>query len=258
MRISIEIIFIVAAIGLYIGFVRPSTDVLLIMCAIGIYVLDSSVTLYSNEFVILESFGKWRTFFPSARWRVLRKMLTILHPLTPNVLPFKGYWTPDGYGAHDEDIDGFIAAMMPLRIMAMVSILLLFIGIPITVLLMRDDALTLTLIIILYLNALISLAVAWMNRKRLHITNRFFSKLAIDSLLCIPLVINLARKISLNYRWNTDILAFSKQRFRSHEYERFIGRLIDKVEAAIKAADRGTDRYGELIRYREVIEASAG
>lgn len=258
MRVSIEIIFIVVAIGLYIGFIQPSTDALLVLCAIGIYILDSSVTLYANEFVILESSGKWRAIFPSTRWRVLRKMLTILHPLTPNVLAFKGYWATNGYDTHEEDIDGFIAAMKPLRIMAIISFILVFLCIPIAIFLLRDDVLILALIIVLYLNALISLIIVWMNRRALHISNRFFFKLTIDSFLCIPLVINLARKISLNYQWNKDILQFSKEKFCSNEYIHFVDKLIDKVEIAIKAVDKNTDKYNELVRYKEILEANIG
>lgn len=255
MKISIEIIVIVVTIGLYVGFINPSTDSLLILCAIAIYIIDSSITLFSNEFLIFETFGRWKAFFPSTRWRVFRKMLTILNLFTPNILPFKGYWDTQSHDLNEEDIDDFIRTLMPLRIMAILSFILVFVSIPAAIFLLRDDALILLLIIILYLNAFMSLIIVWVNRRSLRISNNFFYKLAFDSMLCIPLAINMARKISLNYQWNENILRFSKNRFYLNEYIDFIGKLIERVEISMRIAGENTDKYAELVKYKETLEA---
>lgn len=187
---------------------------LLVLGAICIYLFDSALLLQPNQLIMVCSDDKWTFGLPSARWEILRK-----HPYLPNpVTPHRGLFPATWFQIADScEIDTLISrqlllgAMRPIQIASILLLLLLFLGLPITLLLMHTSTAFIGLLVLIYLDIIFMLAFAVKRRQKLMLSKSDLVKLAFDALACPPLAVNMVRRISVRQPFTGNPIALARR-----------------------------------------------
>lgn len=232
-----------------------SFEALLILGVIGFYLYDSAILLFSNELIIVQSFGKWSVTFPSDHWRVMRKLLFFPNPLTAYNLLFRTTWsTIDTFTGSSSDISKFMASMSFLRILVMVLMVLLFVALPIVMFKIGTGIIFLIVLFLIYFTILNMLVYTYFRKSSLGLDNKTFASLAFDSLACPPFAINLLRKISLRHALCDNSVEFAAKTLKPKDFNKFIEELINKMSDELEhEEDESNSRSVELLNYREKL-----
>jgi hypothetical protein len=234
-----------------------SFEALLILGVLGFYLYDSAILLFSNELVFIKSYGKWSASFPSARWRVMRKLLFFPNPFTPFNLIFLSAWTTKDSSSQNKssDVSKLLVAMLYLRISVMVLMFLLIIALPMVIFKLGIGTSSLVVLTLIYLTIINMLFYAYFKKKDLGLSNKAFAELAFEALACPPFALNLIRNISLRHSLCKNSVKFAAKELENEDFKKFIKMLDEKLTEEIELEDEeNSPRSIELIKYREEIK----
>jgi hypothetical protein len=236
--------------------VTLSTEALLVGGVAAFYLLDSAMLLYSDEVVFTESCGSWSWSGGSA-WQLLRRNPYLPNPLSPDSLTFRASWSlspPARLESYRDSLRAVSDALVPLRRAVVVLLVLLLAGLPLY-LYIGLDAPVVVLALVIYVTALVA-AVLLVRRRRLFgLSNRECAELALGSLACPPLAINLVRKIALRMPLIEDPLAFAQELLDAESFAGLLRAARRWIEEELEWEADGSARHAELGRYRARIEA---
>lgn len=186
---------------------------MLVVGAIALYVLDSVMLLYGNEFVLVRRSGRWRLAKPGALEFSSRR-LYVPNPLTPHRPLFRLHWKLADGGEGDADRaapsqDEFLKAVSIVGLGVVPLMVVLALGPVLVALGFASPEYLLAWMAVAYLDVLCLLALVYRSRAALGLSNREFSSLAMESILCVPFALNLVRKISERRGPRSDPLEFA-------------------------------------------------
>lgn len=233
-----------------------STEVLLVGGVAAFYLLDSAMLLYSDEVVFTESCGRWSWSAGSA-WQLLRRNPYLPNPLSPDSAMFRASWSlspPARPESYRDSLRAVSDALAPLRRAVVVLLVLLLAGLPLY-LYIGLDAPVVVLALAIYLAALVAAAMLVRRRRLFGLSNRECAELALGSLACPPLAINLVRKIALRMQVVKDPLAFAQELLDAESFAGFLRAANEWIEQELEWEPAGTVRQAELGRYRARIES---
>ncbi len=231
-------------------------EYLLVLGAIGIYVIDAFMLLYANQMLIIRRGKDWAFALPSSRWEVMRKQPYLPNPFAPHRALFLATWVGGTRPADGQDLPKLlvlIACLRPIRLAALSLLVLLLVGGPIALLLLRTYAAFLALLALMYLNIVFMLAMIYRRKQQLGLSGKDFAKLAFDGLACAPLAINLPRKISLRYAFAGDPLEFAKGTGNTDAVRSLAGELMTRIDEMLEATDGGNAK-SDLERFRQRLQ----
>lgn len=172
-----------------------SGEALLALGIIGFYLFDCLRMTSPDRFYFTYATGHWDFQLPKRIFRFGQKSLDILNPLTP----WRLAWRSDlhlSVNARDTLVGRkflrAIDAIVPLQMTLALIVLLLM---PAAILINGLGDVFLGLLVIMYLLLLVILRNVWQRRKDLQLTRAQFLTLAAECILCVPLGINLIRKL---------------------------------------------------------------
>jgi hypothetical protein len=233
-----------------------STEVLLVGGVAAFYLFDSAMLLYADEVIFTESCGSWSWSAGSA-WQLLRRNPYLPNPLSPDSLLFRASWSlspPTQPESHRDSLRMIADALAPLRRAVVVLLVLLLVGLPVYLYIGLDNLLFL-LALAIYLAALVVAILLFQRRRLFGLSNRECAELALGSLACPPLAINLVRKITLRTQVTKDPLAFAQERLDAESFARFLRAARKWIDEELEWEAAGSARQAELGRYRARIEA---
>jgi hypothetical protein len=237
-----------------------SFEVLLVFGVLGFYLYDSAILLFSNEIIFIESYGKWSVSFPSARWRLMGKLLFFPNPFTPFNLVFLTTWTTKDSSSNNKlkDVSKLLVAMSYLRISVIVLMFLLIIALPIVIFKLGIGTSSLVVLFLIYLTIISMLCYTYFKKEDLGLSNKAFAELAFEALACPPFALNLIRNISLRHLLCKNPVKFAAKRLENEDFKKFIEMLDDKLTEKLELEDEeNSPRSIELIKYREKIKGMA-
>ena len=236
-----------------------STEALIMLGVLGFYIYDSTLLLFSNEIVFIESFGKWRAYTPSDRWRLMSKFLFLPNPLLAFNLIFTTVLFEESIHSDVElnKINKLKTSLSFIRISIILLIILFFIILPLALFKLGIGNATLIVVLSIYLNIISMLSYVFMNRVDLGINNKVFAAIAFEAIACPPLAINLIRRISLHNINGINPIKFAAENLDSESYNDLIEKLIDKLNEKLDfQEDESSPRSLELIKQKEQLLGS--
>jgi len=178
--------------------VRLGAEVWLMLLALALYVVDALLLLASNEAVLVRGWRRrWRAGFGAHGWKLAAKEPYLPNPLTPHRPLLRLSWAfdaepPRATSAEPLTVPPEIDTFGPFTI---VSLLCIFVGLPIGLFTGAGVAFTAGAVVLLYLNNLVALGLVFKRRGKLNLSQRQFALMAFECLACPPFSINLVRKL---------------------------------------------------------------
>ena len=178
---------------------RLGAEAWLMLLAIALYLYDSLLLMASHEAAVMRGWrGRWSARFGANRWKLAGKEPWLPNPLTPHRPFFRLAWSFEGEPSRAPA--SALLLRVPreidrLRPFVCVSLICLFVLLPIGLFLPVGPAFTAGAVALLYLNNLVALGLVFRLHHQLHLSARQFGGLAFECLVCPPFSINLVRKL---------------------------------------------------------------
>lgn len=234
-------------------------ELLLALGIWGFYLQDSASLLHFDDLLVSGGRRGWRVWTGS-EMEMRGRFLFLPNPLLPGQTVFRASWLDPAASPADgpRSLLRFTRRLMPLRVGCNVAGCLLLVVIP-WILLTTGNPVWL-------LGALIGCSAATLGmllhlfsiRKKIGLETRSLAKLAIESLLCPPLAINLYRKLCLRRPFKGDPALFAARQLPVNarlELRKSIDQRIGLLLLASEGMDSNTgklhaaqSRIGALLR----------
>ena len=229
-----------------------TVEIQLLLLAVGLYVYDSMLLLYPNEAILASAYNnKWQIKFGYKNTNINGKELFVPNLLFPQRPIFKLFWNYEGKSV-DQKIqldwkihkEQFNILSFPILMIAIAQLLIF----PYVIFFFLTDISIIIILIFLYASIIISLLLVYKKINIFKISKRKFYFICFECLICPPVAINLARKISLAIpESNEDLLNLSKRILEDHEWNITKKHFITKIEDELQITDENTERYIKMI-----------
>jgi hypothetical protein len=232
-----------------------TVEIQLLLLAIGLYIYDSILLLYPNEAILSAAYNnKWQIKFGYKNTNINGKELFVQNLLLPQRPIFKLFWNYEGkseeqkiqidWKIHQEQ---FKILSFPILMIAIAQLIIF----PYVIFFYLTDISIIISLIFLYASIIISLLLVYKKINILKISKRKFYLICFECLICPPIAINLARKISLAIpESKEDLLNLSKRILEEHEWNITKKHFITKIEDELQISDENTERYIKMIANR--------
>ena len=232
-----------------------SPELTLVLVGTGIYLVDSIRLLRPSDGVFLVSGNIWRASLGFEHMQFSGKHPALLSPIAPGCPAFQFTW-------YDETAVNSLAIAELLRARASklrflsvpVSLQLVMMFAVVPYCLFRFPGAPLAIAFgMLYVNAIVALCMVALKREHLDLPWARFAAIALECLICIPLSINLLRKLSLNFEPVKNMISVARSLLGDEKYRDAANALEARIAAALEVEETGTNTYLELMRLRDSI-----
>lgn len=235
----------------------PSFELLLALGVVGFYLWDSAMLLYANELVYLHDRGRWSFTTATSHWQLSGRNLYLPNLLRPDHALFRVHWSPVSHqsrqGHNGEVLQRLLNAIDTLRYLIYPLWLLLIVVLPVTLLLAGTGVLFLLVLGLVYGTILMLLFQIYVKRADLGLSRLSCAKLAFDSLACVPLALNLVRKITLRHSLGPDPVRFAQTRFDRTTFAHLVTTLSQWVANELVYEDESSQRFRNLSGYQQFL-----
>ena len=236
----------------------PAFEVLLPVGAIGLYLFDSTLLLYSNEFLLLHRSRGWG-FAGSCAFLLAGRRVYFPNPLTPGTPQFRVRWSEVDPRQEQEEageLERFFRALRPVQYLV-TALLVILLALAVELLLYGTGIELLLVMAAFYMVTLVTLVYIFARRRELRVSARSFLALCFDSLACAPFAINLVRKLALGRPVVGNPIAFAARTFEPAALSSLIRAVDTRVRAEQRREPGQTPRWSELESYRRQLAAMA-
>ena len=234
----------------------PAFEVLLPVGAIGLYLFDSTLLLYSNEFLLLHRSRGWG-FAESSGFLLAGRRVYCPNPLTPGTPQFRVRWSEVDPRQEQEEageLERFFRALRPVQYLV-TALLVILLALTVELLLYGTGIELLLVMAAFYMVTLVTLGYIFARRRELRVSARSFLALCFDSLACAPFAINLVRKLALRRALVGNPIAFAARTFEPAVLSSLIRAVDTRVSAEQRRQPGQTPRWSELDSYRRQLAA---
>jgi hypothetical protein len=225
--------------------------------AIAFYLYDSALLLYRNELVLERTARAWR-MARTADVRLFGRRLFLPNPLNPQTPLFRVSWSEAdtrGKAESAENLNRFVTALRPLRVLAVLLLLLLGVALPVVSVKAGLGGMMLGVFAAYYLTTLIALVVIHARRGQLDLTRRAFWSLAFDVIACPPFAANIVRKLSLRRSIAGDPLLFAAEAMSKAALCTTLGQVRSQAREELEGEPAGSPRHAELESFCTRLDA---
>jgi hypothetical protein len=236
----------------------PSFEVLLPLGAIALYLFDSTLLLYSNEFMLVHRGERWR-FAESSPLLLAGRRVYFPNPLTPGTPRFRVRWSeadPRRLGEEAGELARFFGALRPVQYLVS-ALLIILLTLPVELLFFGTGVELLVVVAAFYVVTLATLGYIFVRRRELRLSGRSFLALCFDSLACAPFAVNLVRKLALRRALAGNPIAFAARTFEPAVFSSLIRAVAARVSEEQQREYGQTARWSELEAYRQQLAAMA-
>lgn len=232
-----------------------SPELTLVLVGIGLYLVDSIRLLPPSDGVFLVSGQVWRASLGFEQMQFSGKHLALLSPVAPGHPAFQFTWydeTVVNSPAIAELLRARASKLRFLSIPVTLQLVVMFVVVPFCLFRFPGAPLA-SAVGILYVNAFVALCMVAFRRERLDLHWARFAAIALECLICIPLSINLLRKLSLNFEPVKNMISVAPSLLSDEKYREAAIALGKRIATALEVEEVGTNGYLELVRLRESI-----
>lgn len=236
----------------------PAFEVLLPLGAIGLYLFDSTLLLYSNEFLLMHRPGGWG-FAESSALLLAGRRVYVPNPLTPGTPQFRVRWSETDPRQEQEEageLERFFTALRPVRYLVM-ALLVILLALPVELYLYGTGVELLAVMAAFYLVSLTTLGYIFARRRELQVSGRSFLALCFDCLACAPFAINLVRKLALRRALVGNPIAFAARAFEPAAFSSLIRAVDARVSDEQQRQTMQSPRWLQLEAYRRELAGMA-
>jgi hypothetical protein len=200
-----------------------SPELILAIAILGLYLKDSVYLLNTNEALLICRGGvNWFAGFGSRSWKIAGKEPYLLNPFLPDQAVFRMRWKMSPSQMIPRAvIDTVISVPRQLVWLGYLAWILWFeivIVLPTFLTERRGPTVLLATIAVLYSTILVSLALVWIWRQPLGLSNRAFGMLAFECIACAPYAATIVRKISMLHDSSEDFEEAARQRLSTAQW----------------------------------------
>jgi hypothetical protein len=224
-------------------------ELILMLLAAGIYMLDSVYLLHRNEAVMYRTLtGMWKVGFGLNGWKIRGLEPYLPNPFTPFHAPFKLQWSMEGLRKPGKSVAAlhFPDALAGMGIFVSGAAMGLLVVLPLGLFTSLWEYLSVTAVAYVYCNVIAALVLMYRRRGGLGLGQRQCASLAFECLVCVPLGVNLVRKIARLQVVHEDLTLASKRLLDQQQYQAcqmdFTLRLLEEMDAEAE----GSPRMGAL------------
>lgn len=233
---------------------RLSTEALLMLVAVALYLFDSLLLLASNEAVLVRGRrGRWFARFGLDRWRLAGKEPYLSNPATPHFPLWRLRWSFDGPTAAVATPSRLVAvppALERIKLHVLVSLLSIFVLVPIVLFYPVPVEYPIAVVAILYLNIGIALVRLFRVRADFRLSSGQFAVLAFECMACPPFSVNLVRKLCLRLEADEDFVGAAARLLPAEALPAVETQCLRRVDEQIDYAEEDTDRIRKLFASR--------
>lgn len=229
----------------------PSYEVLLQLLVVGFYLQDSLQALAPNEAVLVRGWrGRWHAVFGLRGWKIAGRELLLPNPFTPHRPLFRLAWRMEGAAEAAPRQPAQALTVPPdidrLRPFVFVAGLALFVLLPLGLFSRAGTLLAIAAVVLLYVNNLLALLLAYRWRDRLGIDKRRLVSMALECLACAPYGLNLVRRLCALTNPQEDFTQAARRLLPSEELQSVHQQCLARIEAQIDAEPEGSRRAAQL------------
>lgn len=214
------------------------------LLVVGLYLLDCTVPLARGQ-ALLERAGRhWTLSFGNPHYIILGKAIGLLNPFTPWIPAFKTLPLVAVQPGGSITPSQAARALAPLRIPALLQFVLVLIVIPVTITRYPGWPFLIGLFLA-YLNLCAMLALAFAAPRRARAKPNHLLSVAFTSIVCLPLSVNLHRRLCMSLTLTGDAFRFLKLvpgRFRTATRMK----LLTHIEETLQETEEATPAFRTL------------
>lgn len=231
---------------------------LLALGVIGFYLYDSSMLLYANEVVFCYEKGRWRIVQPLPI-ELSRRRLCVPNPLAPYRPLFRLTWkVGEPQAGPDEQLTAFLSTLRGVQIGVSILSLILAVGIPLILLARHSANVLLIWMTTAYIGMLVILATVYLHQRPLRLTKTDLKKLAFEALTCVPMGLNMVRKISQLYSQGTRTIPFAAAELDAESKLMLLNDIEVNLDSSLEQGEPDFSRQNELLAYRHYVRSQLG
>ena len=226
-----------------------STEVLLPLAVLAFYLFDSSMLLFSNEVMFVNTGNGWRATTGSG-FQFRGRYVYLPNALTPHHGAFRAHWTWTPSATTTEHIPGlqhFVGALASLRKGCVLLWALLLVALPFLLAVYPHPVALLALLGSVYATVAAIILSAYRYRGALQLTTKDIAALALEGFACPPFAINTVRKVCLRREIKEGAVAFAARLLRPEDFAKFRVAIGQRVSASIDFEDDGSPKRTALI-----------
>lgn len=202
------------------------------------------------------TFGKWKVICPDSQWQILRKIPYFFNPFLANSPIFCGTWSTATEANNISNIeaeiaiDEFVNALSPLNYFVIILFVMMCLCIPLALLVYGTGFVFLSIMLITYTTIVIMLAMLYVKRTELGLSQWNYFSIAFDCIVCPPYAINLVRKITWQYKVKFNPIEFAVSKLNRDDFSKLVQRLILRLDEQLLNEDDNSVRWEKLKTYR--------
>jgi hypothetical protein len=229
----------------------PSHEVLLQLLVVGFYLQDSLQALAPNEAVLVRGWrGRWHAAFGQRGWKIAGRELLLPNPFTPHRPLFRLAWRMEGSAEATQPKPARELTVPPdidrLRPFVIVAGLALFVLLPLGLFSRAGTLLAIAAVVLLYVNNLLALSLAYRWRDRLGVDKRRLVSMALECLACAPYGLNLVRRLCALTNPQEDFTQAARRLIPSEELQSAHAQCLARIEEQIDTEPEGSRRSAQL------------
>lgn len=229
-------------------------EILVVIGIVGFYIYDSAYLYFYNEFNLTKGLFKHFNAQPSSKkLNFLHRYLVLPNLFLPHHLTFKCTWNVKKLELlmHVDDIhfiNTISKILKPLQFVNILLFMLTLFCLPVIFWFQGGYTLLAIAIILIYLINIMTFITISIQRKALKLSWSKLFQFLLDVLLCPPFSLNILRKISLNYKVQTDGLLIAKSMLPPEDYQTFLDNILKEIHV-LKMASSEEDLV--LLEFKE-------
>ena len=218
------------------------------------YIYDSVELVYFNNIYIVKGLKSWSHIIPNPFFTIFNKIVFIPNPLTPHCLYFK-FSFPSNEDRispmESKDVNAFNKAIYNIQTLTLYQLILLIVVFPIMLINYNYGPLLLGIMVLIYMNIIIILALIYINKKQFKISQKQFITYLFESILCPPFSLNILRKISKNYEIKNSPISFSTKKMNKKLVRNFRFEVNEVINTYLSISDNKEEFSKKLIKYKK-------
>jgi hypothetical protein len=234
------------------------SEVILMVVAVGIYLFDSVLLLHRNEAVMYRTTsGKWNVGFGVNGWKVRGKEPYLPNPFTPFQAPFKLQWSMEGLQKSAKPVVPlhFPDDLADIGVFVSGAAFGLLVVLPLGLFTSLWEYLSVAALAYVYCNLIAALVLMYGRRGGIGLSQKQCASIAFECLVCVPLGINLSRKLARLQVVREDLTVASKRLLDQPQLEACDRacslRLLEEMDAEAEGSERMSALKINLERMRK-------
>jgi len=218
--------------------VSTHPEVVIWLVLVLLYFSDLGILLFLNEVLLFETAGKFSAHVVHSDITIRKKQIYILNPFVPQTLPFRIPWGLSSGSriqaeADERRIRQCSSTLRYAKRLCVALGALLFVGFPLLSVVIGFEYAFVVSGIVGYSLLFVIIAIVVRKRTDLSVRTDKAASLMLVACLCIPLAVNICRRLSLLVEVHSDVSDVLGELLEDHTYRQVAREIVSRAEKEI-------------------------